>query len=98
MNTRRTSKRRVEEDLSNAGVHPQDNQDPPQVQAPVIPLPMMDVEIRSAFLCLAQVMATQDRVLASQAQAMTSQANREVGPRVQPNSSTTASLLRTSCG
>ena len=63
---RRAVARRVEEDLANAGVPPlenqappQDNQVPPKHQAPVIPSPMTDREIRSAFVTLAQAMTTQ---------------------------------------
>ena len=55
----------MEEDLANVKVPPQDNQAPPQGhkrplldQTPVIPSPMTDREIRSAFVTLAQAMTT----------------------------------------
>ena len=47
---------------------------------------MSDGDLRSTFVTLSQAMTTQ-------AQAMAAQANREVGPRAQPNSSTTSSRL-----
>ena len=65
--------RRVEEYLANAGVPAQENQAPPQgnqvplqYQAPVIPPPMTDGEIRSENLSLAQAMTTQDQTLATE--------------------------------
>ena len=77
MNTRRKTTRRVEENLNNAGVPPlenqappQDNQVPPKHQAPVIPSPMKDVEISSAFVTLSQAMTTQDKAVSTQAQAI----------------------------
>ena len=48
---------------------------------------MMDGEIRSAFLSL-------DQDMTNQAQSITAQANREVGPYVNQNASTTTSHLR----
>ena len=48
---------------------------------------MIDGKIRSTFVNFAQVMTTQ-------AQAMMAQANRYIGPRVQPIASTTTSRLR----
>ncbi|TMX03309.1 hypothetical protein EJD97_017135 [Solanum chilense] len=101
MNARREAARRVEEDLANAGVSPQgnqvppeDNQLPPQEQAPVIPPPMKDREIRSTFFTLSQAMTTKGQAVATEAQGMTTHANREVGPRVQQNESTMAFRLR----
>ena len=67
---------------------------PPQNQAPVIPPPMTDGDIRSIFVTLDQAMTTQAQAVVTQSQAMMSQANKEVGPCVQPNASTTASRLR----
>ena len=55
---------------------------------------MIDREIRSAFFTLAQPTTTQAQEVATQAQAMAAKENREVGPLVQPNFSTTASRLR----
>ena len=63
MTTRCAATRRVEEDLSNAGVPPkgnhvppEDNQVPPQNQGPVIPPPITYGYIRSTFMTLAQAM------------------------------------------
>lgn len=67
---------------------------PPPGQALAIPTPMTNREIRSTFLILAKYLTTQEQVVATQDQAMSIQANREVGPQVQQNSSTTASHLR----
>ena len=50
MSTRRKAARRVVEDISNAGVPPQDNQDPPQAQAPINPLVISDGQIRVTFV------------------------------------------------
>lgn len=85
---------RVEEYLDNAWVHPQgdqippqDNEVPPQDQAPTIPQPMMDGEIRSAFVTFSQAMTTQAQAVSIQAQAMVTETNRNVGPRVQQSAS-----------
>ena len=73
MNTLRNETRRVEEEISNAGVPPQDDQVPPLEkdvnydQAPVNPPPLMDENIRDALLQMAQ--------------ALMSQSNSEVGPK-----------------
>ena len=81
MTTRRSSIRRVEEEIANAEVPTQYNQAPPQEQAPLgdqalaNPLVMIDVEIRTTFINLAQPMTTQAQVVYAQAQAMTAQAN-----------------------
>ena len=55
---------------------------------------MTDGEIRSVFLCLSQAMSNQYQEVATEAHSMTSQAHREVGPRVQRNDSTMASHLK----
>ena len=82
MSTRRAAARRVEEDLSNAGVPPQGNQDPPQdnqapqgSQALVIPPTMTDGEIRSSLVTLDKTMTTQAQAVATQAQSIMTQAN-----------------------
>ena len=85
MTTRRRTTRRVKREISNAGVPPQDNQDPTV---------MRDGEIREAFLNLTQVMATQAQVVTTQAQAMMAQANQEVLPCGNQSASTMASRLR----
>ena len=67
---------RVEEEISNAGAPPQTNQAPPQGnqapsqeqvpvggQALINPPAMMDGEIRSTFLSLAQAITTQSQAL-----------------------------------
>ena len=71
MTNRRSVARIVEEDIANAGDPPQESQDPPQGnqahpqeqvhlgdQASINLHAMMDGEIRSIFLCLAQAMTT----------------------------------------
>lgn len=91
----------MEKGVANAGappqanqVPPQDNQVPPQVQDVVIPRHTMDGYIRYVFFTLSQDMTTQAQEVASPDQAMIDQANQEVGPRVQPNTSTKDSHLR----
>ena len=51
---------------------------------------MSNVEIRVAFQNLTQIVTTQSQVVITQAQAMTAQANRGVGPQVNPNASNPA--------
>ena len=107
MAIRREAARRVKEDNTSVGASPQDNQDPsqgnqapPQEKVPlggqalIIPPAMTDEEIRSTFLTLPRAMTTQSQVVAAQSQAMTTQANQKVGPRVNQNASTMASRLR----
>ena len=76
-------------------VSPLDNQAPsqgnqvhPQDQDVIIPPSMRDGEIRSAFMTFTQDMTTQSQEVGTQAQNKIAQANREVGPRVQPIAST----------
>uniref|UniRef100_M1DCG0 Gag-pol polyprotein n=1 Tax=Solanum tuberosum TaxID=4113 RepID=M1DCG0_SOLTU len=64
MNTRKANARRMKGDNVNEEA-PQAN------QAPINPLAMLDVEVRSTFQILAQALTTQ-------AQAVTAQANRDV--------------------
>ncbi|XP_069147184.1 uncharacterized protein [Solanum lycopersicum] len=91
--------RRLDEEIANAGVPSQGNQVPPleevsnDDQAPINP-PLMDGEIRSAFLQMAQAITTQAQDVTTQAQSMTSQANREVVPRANQHIGTMASYLR----
>ena len=90
-NTIRAVAQRAEEGIANVG--DQDNQGPPQdnlvppleevamgYHVSVVPPLMTDGEIREAFLNLAQAMILQANAVTSQIQAMTAQANREVGP------------------
>ena len=49
MTTRTTAARRVEEEIANAGVPPQDNQAPLCDQDPVDPPAMTDGNIRAIF-------------------------------------------------
>ena len=80
----------------------QDNQVPPLEevsmgdQVPDVPPPMTDRDIRADFLTLTQAMTFQANGLTSQVQAMTSQMNREVGPRVPQHANTMASWLKNS--
>ncbi|TMW95325.1 hypothetical protein EJD97_009077 [Solanum chilense] len=59
-----------------------------------VPPPINNEEIRESFLNLAQTMNFKDNVVTSQVQAMTTQVNREVGPRVPNHASTMASRFR----
>ncbi|TMW97867.1 hypothetical protein EJD97_004878 [Solanum chilense] len=87
MNTRRTAARRLDEEISNAGVSPRGNQVPPleevpnDDQAPVSPPLLTDGDIRVAFLEMAQAITTQAQALTTQDQAMMTQAKWEVVPR-----------------
>ena len=100
MTTRRPSIRRVEEEIIKEGVPPQGNQTHPNKQVPhgeqvsSNSSVMNDGLIREALLTLSQVMDTQVQVVTSQAQAMKTQENQYVGPRVNSNASTMASMLR----
>lgn len=58
------------------------------------PLAIIYIEIRLAFINLAQAMTAQSQAVATQAQAMTAQAIWEVGPRVNQNTRFMASRLR----
>ena len=99
MNTRRTTARRLDEEIANVGVSPQGNQVPPleeganDDQDPVNPPPLKDGDIRDAFLQMAQDITTQAQAVTTKTQAMT-QANREVVPRENQHVGTMASLLR----
>uniref|UniRef100_M1DT66 Gag-pol polyprotein n=1 Tax=Solanum tuberosum TaxID=4113 RepID=M1DT66_SOLTU len=86
---KRANPRRAEEEIGNERVRPQDAQglqgdqvliSNQENEVPVVPPAMTNEEIRAAFLTLAQ--------------AMTTQVNRDVGPRVNANESTVASRLR----
>ena len=58
-------------------VHPLE-EDVKDDQDLVNPPPLMDGDIRDAVLHMAQAITTLEKVVSTQAQAMTSQANREV--------------------
>ncbi|TMW85924.1 hypothetical protein EJD97_022258 [Solanum chilense] len=90
-----------------ANVGAQDNQVPQQYnqvpplekvvmgdQVLVVPPPMTDGEIKADFITLTQAMTSQDNVSTSQVQAMTTQMNREVGPRLPQHTNIVASHLR----
>ena len=73
MTTIREVARTVVGDLADAEVPPlmnqappQGNQVPPKDQDLIIPLPMMDGEISSAFLCLSEAMTTQSQDMNAQ--------------------------------
>lgn len=76
MTTIRETARKFEDEIVNAGVPPQNNQAPPQEQAPqgdqalVNPPAMSDGEIRLNFINLDKSMSTQDQDIATQVQAM----------------------------
>ncbi|TMW81583.1 hypothetical protein EJD97_008824 [Solanum chilense] len=67
MNTRRNAARRLDKEIFNAEAHPRGNEVPPfeedvnNDQAPVCPPPLMDGDIRAAFLQMAQAITTQDK-------------------------------------
>ena len=54
-------------------------------QDPNVEWDMSSVVISVVFQYLTQLKATQDEVVTSQSQAITTQANRGVGPQVNPN-------------
>uniref|UniRef100_M1BW26 Polyprotein n=1 Tax=Solanum tuberosum TaxID=4113 RepID=M1BW26_SOLTU len=91
MNTRRANARRTKVEDVNEGVPPQAHQDP---QAPNDEGSLTNMEIREALQTLTQLMTTQTQVVTIQGQAITAQANRDVGPWVNPNVSTMTSRLR----
>ena len=63
-------------------------------QAPIVPTPMKDGEIRSVFLNLDQDMDFQANSFTSRVQPLTAQVNIEVGFRMPPHAITMASCLR----
>lgn len=67
---------------------------PPQEKDPVNPPCMKDGEFRAAFCYFDQDMTKKSQALSTHAQAMVAQENRDVGPHVQHNGSTTTSRLR----
>ena len=97
MTTRKVAARRVESELVNAGFPPYNNQDPPleQVplghQAPMNPPIMKHGQMKVAFLNMTKFIDSQSHVVTTQAQGMTTQANREVAPHMNKNTSTMAS-------
>ena len=100
MNTQRNASRRLEEEISNAGVPPRGEQVPPLEedanveQAPTNPPSFMDENIRTALLQMYQAITTQEQASTIQAQAMMVQANWEVMPRPRQQITTMASHLR----
>ena len=93
MNIRRTTARRVGEDIGNTGEPCEGNLNALQVQAatnnkgPVNPLALTDCEVWSALFRMAQAIPTH-------AQSIRSQANKEVVLRENQHASTMASHLR----
>ncbi|TMW99525.1 hypothetical protein EJD97_002398 [Solanum chilense] len=93
MNTRRNAERRFEEEITNAEAPPRDDQVPSLEedanvdQAQVNPPPLMDSNIRSALIHLAQA-AT------AQAQNMKALSNQEIIPRPHQQVTTITSHLR----
>ena len=86
MNTRRNATRRHEKEIANAGTPPHGDQVPlyeedgNDDQALVNPLPLMNEKIRVSLFQMYQAISTQAQDATTQAQAMTSQSNREVVP------------------
>ena len=93
MNIRRTSSRRVAEEIANARATSQGNRNALEVQAttnnhvPVNHPAMMGGEVREALSQMGQSITTQ-------AQAIITQANSEVAPQKNQHASTMASRLR----
>ena len=100
MNTWKNAARRLQEEIANAGAPSRGDQVPlleadgNDDQAPVNPPPLMDGDIRYAFLQMSQAITTQAQSITTQAQSMTTQANREVVPRANQHVGTMASRLR----
>ena len=73
MDTRRTTARRVEEEVANAGATPQGNRIPCQEkvvvndQVPINPPAMTDGEVRASVLKMAQAITTKALDIAAQA-------------------------------
>ncbi|TMX05058.1 hypothetical protein EJD97_002721 [Solanum chilense] len=88
MKTRRNADQRIEKEGCNVGDPLHDEQVPPLEananvdQAPANPPPMTEVEMRGILDQIAQAMTTQAQAAIVQAQAMTSQDNWDVAPRV----------------
>ncbi|TMW94055.1 hypothetical protein EJD97_010796, partial [Solanum chilense] len=100
MNTLRTTAQSMDEEIVNVGTPPRGNQVPPleenanDDQAPINPPPLMDGEIRDAFIQMAQAITTQAQAVTTQSQAITAQANPEVVHRANQHVCTMASRLR----
>ncbi|TMX05403.1 hypothetical protein EJD97_022268 [Solanum chilense] len=88
MNTRRNATRRLEEEIYNAGVPPRGDQVPPLKEVvvddptPSNPPPMKVAQMRAILSQMTQAITNQAQPTMVQAQAMISQANRDVAPRV----------------
>ena len=86
MNTRRNAAGRLEEEFSNAGAFPHDEQVAPlEVDANVErsldnPPPMTKAEMRSTLSQMDQAMTTKAQEATVQAQSITSQANHDIAP------------------
>ena len=98
MNTQREVARRIDEEISNAGVPPKGNQLPPlefimmnKLRSILLPWWMGH---KGSLLKMAQAITTQTQDVTTQAQAMTAQANRKVVPLENQHVGTMASRLR----
>ena len=100
MNTRRNVAQRVEEEITNAGAPPHGEQVPPLEenanvdQALANTPPMTEVDMRAILDQMVQDMTTQAQAAMVEAQAMTTQANRDVAPCPHQKVTTMASRLR----
>ncbi|TMX04370.1 hypothetical protein EJD97_009259 [Solanum chilense] len=100
MNTQRTTSRRLDKEISNAGAPFRGNQVFPLEEvatddrAPVNPPSLTDGDIMVDFLQMAQDITTQAQAITTQAQSMTAQANWEVVSRANQHVGTMASHLR----
>uniref|UniRef100_M1DC89 Gag-pol polyprotein n=1 Tax=Solanum tuberosum TaxID=4113 RepID=M1DC89_SOLTU len=95
MNTRRANARRMEsgnvnEEALQGNQAPQDN----QALVDTVVENVTQTEFRSTIQMLTQAMMAQAKLVKTQNQAMTAQANRDVGPHLNPNMKYVASRLR----
>ena len=95
-----TADRRLDEQIANGGIPCQGNQIPSleevakDDQYPVNHPPLMDGDIRAAFLQMAQDITTQEQDVTTQDQTMMSQANGEVVPQANQRVGTMDYFLR----
>ena len=100
MNTRRNVAQRLEEEIANAGAPSYSDQVPPlekdanMEHAMVNPPPLMDENIRTSLLQMAQAITTKAQAATAQSQAMPAQANRVAVLSPHQKVTTMASRLR----
>ena len=93
---------RLEEEVANAELLPNNEQVPPLEenvngnQAPANPSPMTEAVMRSILAQIAQAINTESQATSVQAQFMTAKANRDIAPPPHQQVTTRASNLRES--